>query len=375
MNTTNLATAISLIRSDNYVLVNKDLIHAIGLEETVILSELCSSYAYYQKSGLLQNDGSFYCTVDTLEAITSIKEKRQRKALGKLEELSILKVYQKKSDRDNMTKRHILISDNLLEIIVALIKQGADAKAILEAKLADRAIKKAEASENYRANIPFRQNGGTESAKTKEPIPSKRRTINNNRINNNIDIKYPSQDSVVENDTTSSEKDPVSPVIEENTLLISDSNSSKDTQSPLNAEKDSKVSNKVKVDYTNPDFNTFWETFPKKLDKAKAYKAYLLAIVSSGYTAEQINTACANYAKECAVQQKLDKYIKYPTTFLENDYFPKYINVTQAPTAPVSSTTSTASTRPAGMSFDEWVCKYATNTKKNNSLGWDNFKC
>lgn len=354
----NLLTAISLIRSDNFILINRDLIHAIGLEETTIFSELCSKYAYYLQQDKLEEDGSFYCTVDTLEIMTSITEKRQRKALNCLQELGILKVLLKGIP----PKRFILLDENLPNIIAVLIKQGTENQRVLKDKLTQKAKLKAQATERARQEkSQFRQNGGFSSTETEELVPSKRQTINNNsisnKINNNkslIGVTAPNQDA------TFPEKKDVETVIEENTISSPDNNSSKNTPS----------SPKVKklITYTNEGFITFWDNYPRKVDKAKAYKAYLI-LLASGYTEIQLNTACKNYATECRVSRKAEKYIKYPSSFLEVEYLGKYLN----PTTSSNSTTATAT-----LSFEERL-NAATSKRQSSSnrtcLGWDNFDC
>ena len=37
----------SLLASSKYIIVNKDLIQILGLNEAVILGELCSEYSYW----------------------------------------------------------------------------------------------------------------------------------------------------------------------------------------------------------------------------------------------------------------------------------------------------------------------------------------
>ena len=350
----NLLTAISLIRSDNFILINRDLIHSIGLEETTIFSELCSKYAYYLQQDKLEEDGSFYCTVDTLEIMTSITEKRQRKALNRLQEVGILKVLLKGIP----PKRFILLDENLPNIIAVLIKQGTENQRVLKDKLTQKAKLKAQATERARcAKSQFRQNSGISSAEIEELFPTKQRIISNNNISNNIN----NNNSLVENtasnqDETVSVKEDVSTVIAEDTISSPDNNSSKNTPS----------SPKVKklIAYTNEGFITFWDNYPRQIDKPKAYKAYLM-LLASGYTDAQLNTACKNYATECRVSRKAEKYIKYPSSFLEVEYFKKYLNPT------TSSTTAT-------LSFEERL-NAATSKRQSSSnrtcLGWDNFDC
>ena len=44
------------LRSDGSVVVNKKLIHAIGLHEAIIFSELISKYNYFEMTGIIINE-------------------------------------------------------------------------------------------------------------------------------------------------------------------------------------------------------------------------------------------------------------------------------------------------------------------------------
>jgi len=64
------------------------------------------------------------------------------------------------------------------------------------------------------------------------------------------------------------------------------------------------------------DFLLFWESVPRKQDKALARKAYI-ARRREGIEAEVLLTTIANYA--LSVEDTPAKYIKYPATFLAKD--------------------------------------------------------
>lgn len=81
---------LSLIASDNYIPVNRNLIKAFGLEEAIILGELCSQYNLWEKEDKLVDD-MFYCTVDKLEEKTTLSEYQQRKAIRNLENKGVIR--------------------------------------------------------------------------------------------------------------------------------------------------------------------------------------------------------------------------------------------------------------------------------------------
>lgn len=82
---------VSLIASNNYIVVNKQLARAFGLEEAVILGELASEMEYWQQRGELK-DGYFYSTIENVKESTTLSDKRQRSALNALKEAGIIDV-------------------------------------------------------------------------------------------------------------------------------------------------------------------------------------------------------------------------------------------------------------------------------------------
>lgn len=72
-------------------------------------------------------------------------------------------------------------------------------------------------------------------------------------------------------------------------------------------------------------FDVFWKIYPRKNDKARAYKCYQ-ARLKDGYTEDQLLTACKNYAAECEKNKTEQKYIKHGATFLSvNEPFIDYL--------------------------------------------------
>ena len=75
----------------------------------------------------------------------------------------------------------------------------------------------------------------------------------------------------------------------------------------------------------NAHFQEFWEIYPVKKDKKRAYKCYL-ARLNEGYSEEELLKAAENYVKECKKEKRETKYIKHATTFLSvNTPFEDYI--------------------------------------------------
>ena len=145
---------LQLLASRNYIVVNKDLIRIIGLEESVILGELASEYNYYLDRQELE-DGYFYSTIENIENNTGLNEYKQRKAMNSLK---------------------------LKKIIEVKIK-GIPAK---------RYIKLNEEQVTELLNIKFFNNLRTSSLKFKElelkNLKGNNNIINNNKNNNNNNI-------------------------------------------------------------------------------------------------------------------------------------------------------------------------------------------
>ena len=79
----------SLLASSKYIIVNKDLIQILGLNEAIILGELCSEYSYWEKHNKLEN-GFFYSTRENIFNNTGISSYYQRKAIAKLVQKKII---------------------------------------------------------------------------------------------------------------------------------------------------------------------------------------------------------------------------------------------------------------------------------------------
>lgn len=145
---------VSMIASNNYIVVNKQLARAFGLEEAVILGELASQMEYWQQRGEA-NDGYFYSTIENVKESTTLSDKRQRSALTALKEAGIIDV----KLAGMPAKRYIRINEKQLAQI--LLNNSS-------------------------------QNGAASFAKTAELVTPKQRTnnnnINNNKNNNNKEI-------------------------------------------------------------------------------------------------------------------------------------------------------------------------------------------
>ena len=95
---------------------------------------------------------------------------------------------------------------------------------------------------------------------------------------------------------------------------------------PLGLPKQEPKSNKAISNYST-DFEELWSIYPRKADKAQAYKKYK-ARLEDGFSHEQLLQTAKNYAEQCKRDRTEEKYIKHGKTFLGEstpflDYLPK----------------------------------------------------
>lgn len=62
-------------------------------------------------------------------------------------------------------------------------------------------------------------------------------------------------------------------------------------------------------------FEALWKAYPRKKEKAGAYKCYK-ARLADGFSEDELETAVKRYAEECRRQKTEQKYIKLAATFL-----------------------------------------------------------
>ena len=81
---------LSILASDNYIVLNRDLLKKYGINVTLMLCELASEYNYFDKNGKLE-DGMFYSTIDNISEKTGLSKYQQAEALKVLDEVGIVK--------------------------------------------------------------------------------------------------------------------------------------------------------------------------------------------------------------------------------------------------------------------------------------------
>ncbi len=82
--------AIDYLASDNYVIVNRDLMLAVGVNESLVLGELASEYRYWRNANKLKDGVWFFSTDDNLEARLPFSKPTIRRAIDRLKELGVI---------------------------------------------------------------------------------------------------------------------------------------------------------------------------------------------------------------------------------------------------------------------------------------------
>lgn len=112
---------ISLIASNNYIVVNKDVMQKLGVYPAVMLGELAGEYNYFYKTGGLV-DGMFYSTIENIQNNTTLSRHQQTEAISKLKELGIIDVVVKGIP----AKRYFRLNENKLVEMLVNEKEAAN---------------------------------------------------------------------------------------------------------------------------------------------------------------------------------------------------------------------------------------------------------
>lgn len=85
---------INILANSNYIVVNKNIMKTLGLNEAVLIGELSAEYLYWQKNGELK-ENYFYSTRENIEEQTMLSAYQQRITIGNLIDNGIINTRQK----------------------------------------------------------------------------------------------------------------------------------------------------------------------------------------------------------------------------------------------------------------------------------------
>lgn len=163
----NLSPIYDLIRADGSIIINKNLIFSMGVNESIIYTELIAKYNYFNIRERLTEDGYFFNTVDNLLLDTGLSERSQRKAIKKLVDYKLLDY----KVQGQPPKRYFKVVDNS-ELLLAFISEGKNIRDLLQEKL----LVDVEESK-LRLNAVLQNNTSQDCIQTK-------RSVNNTKLNN-----------------------------------------------------------------------------------------------------------------------------------------------------------------------------------------------
>lgn len=111
--------------------------------------------------------------------------------------------------------------------------------------------------------------------------------------------------------------------IERSQYILSDANQMPTNCQPSDNQMSVKLATQYSIDKYSIDkdnkysvcFESFWKEYPRKKEKAKAYKAYK-ARIKDGFSEVDLLTATRRYAEECRQKGTEERYIKLGATFL-----------------------------------------------------------
>lgn len=130
---------LNLLRSDGSIIINKTLARSIGLNPTIIYSELISKYKYYQNNNALKEfDGFkwFFCTVEDLQYSTTIPRDAQIKAINVLVNFKLIaQVNKKPRGFDSQRRFFRIIPDS--ELLLSLLSDDLKSSNIAESRNID----------------------------------------------------------------------------------------------------------------------------------------------------------------------------------------------------------------------------------------------
>lgn len=122
-----------IINPDNSMTFNRFIAHAIGATETVIYFALISKMTYYQKKGMLDDDGFFYATALDIQESTTYTKRIQMSSLKRLEEIGLID-----TKYDGLPRRKYYKINNDQDLIVSLVEQGEKIASALRNKKANK---------------------------------------------------------------------------------------------------------------------------------------------------------------------------------------------------------------------------------------------
>ena len=108
--------------SSNYIVFNKIVAKALGINSALMLAELVYEYGYYLKNDMLTNDGFFYSTVHNVEEATTLTKYQQAQSVTKMVELNLIKMV----NQGIPCKRYFKLNVEVIESFILNLENEPD---------------------------------------------------------------------------------------------------------------------------------------------------------------------------------------------------------------------------------------------------------
>lgn len=275
---------IEILANDGYIVVNKKIILKLGLQEAVMLGELCSEYIYWKKQGQL-NKNFFYSTRDNLRKNTGLSEYQQRYVIKSLILNGLIK---EKYEGQPPLKWYSICAKNIQKLIEEVY---------LEEPL-DLDVKKLKTKES--------KNSTSRGKETKDLRVKKLNTNNNKKIiiKNNNKSSYLHQEKKNESDIDLIEKfkrnieyeiiiqdKEIKDVVEDIVEVVKSVLVSKKNVVRINSELISKEIVKkqfLKMNYGHVQY--IYQSIKKNKNDIKNTKTYILTVIYNSVTTMNLDT-------------------------------------------------------------------------------------
>lgn len=180
---------IDLLRSDGSIIVNKRLIHGIGVRPAVIYSELLSKYTYFKNKKWLTEEGYFFCTIEDLEFSTGLNRHSQDKSIKVLVEKGLID----KKVKGLPAKRYFKINTDS-KLMESVLKEGEHK---MKPKKGVEPLDSPDCESSTNKIVKDSQNSSQEINKQdSERFTGNNTNINNTKKNTNIDDREKNSSSL-----------------------------------------------------------------------------------------------------------------------------------------------------------------------------------
>lgn len=167
---------LDFLRSDGSIVINKKLAHEIGLNETIIYSELVSLYKYWKQRDELTEEGWFFCTYENLFENTAIQGKTASRTTNRLVKLGLIK----KKRMGLPAKTYYKITNGIYDLLSDIENKNGQNVRTDEIRVSD--------DKNF-ANHRHRQNGqNVQSTTDKLSNNDQPKSLSNNTEFNNTNL-------------------------------------------------------------------------------------------------------------------------------------------------------------------------------------------